>query len=80
MIDVGLGWATPTRRSAARERMEEFRPYWIEEPFWPDEYDIYRALAEAVDTPIAAGEEETTLLGLRAPDRRGRRRPSSSPT
>ena len=41
--------------------MEEYRLTWIEEPFWPDEYDKYRALAEAIDTPIAAGEEETTI-------------------
>ena len=34
---------------------------WIEEPFWPDDYAKYKALAEATSTPIAGGEEETTL-------------------
>ena len=42
-------------------RMEEYRPFWIEEPFKPDDYGKYAALAAAVDTPIAGGEEETTL-------------------
>ena len=41
--------------------MEEYRPFWIEEPFLPDDYGKYAALAAAVSTPIAAGEEETTL-------------------
>ena len=41
--------------------MEEHRLGWIEEPFWPDDYAKYAALAAAVSTPIAGGEEETTL-------------------
>ena len=61
MIDIGMGWSDPDDAIARVRRMEESRPYWIEEPFWPDEYDHYRALAEAVGTPIAAGEEETTV-------------------
>jgi L-alanine-DL-glutamate epimerase-like enolase superfamily enzyme len=34
----------------------------VEEPFAPDEYEMYGKLSAAVDTPIAAGEEEATLL------------------
>jgi L-alanine-DL-glutamate epimerase-like enolase superfamily enzyme len=60
MIDVGFGWATAEQGIATARRLAEFKPRWIEEPFWPDRYDSYRALVDAVDTPIAAGEEETT--------------------
>jgi L-alanine-DL-glutamate epimerase-like enolase superfamily enzyme len=42
--------------------MEEHRPYWIEEPFFPDRYDLYARLADAVEVPLAAGEEESTVI------------------
>jgi L-rhamnonate dehydratase len=61
MIDVGKGWQSAREGIDRAKRMEEFRPYWIEEPFWPDDYAKYAALAAAVSTPIAGGEEETTL-------------------
>jgi L-rhamnonate dehydratase len=59
MIDIGLGWSNPREAILRVRRMEEHRPYWIEEPFMPDSYAHYAALAAAVDTPIAAGEEES---------------------
>jgi L-rhamnonate dehydratase len=61
MVDIGKGWVEVDDAIRRARRMEEYRLTWIEEPFWPDEYDKYRALAEAIDTPIAAGEEETTI-------------------
>ncbi len=61
MIDVGFGWKSARQAINVVRRMEEHNPYWIEEPFEPDEYGKYMALAKAVKTPIAAGEEETTL-------------------
>ena len=61
MIDVGMGWSDADDAIDRVRRMADSRPYWIEEPFWPDEYELYRALADAVDVPIAAGEEETTI-------------------
>jgi L-rhamnonate dehydratase len=62
MIDIGLGWTDPDDAIRRVRGMEEYRPYWVEEPFMPDEYTKYRALADAVETPIAGGEEESTLL------------------
>jgi L-alanine-DL-glutamate epimerase-like enolase superfamily enzyme len=59
MLDIGLGWSNPREAILRVRRMEEHRPYWIEEPFMPDSYAHYAALAAAVDTPIAAGEEES---------------------
>lgn len=61
MIDIGKGWQSARDGIDRARRMEEYRPYWIEEPFWPDDYAKYAALVAAVSTPIAAGEEETTL-------------------
>jgi L-alanine-DL-glutamate epimerase-like enolase superfamily enzyme len=43
-----------------------YRLFWLEEPVWPPE--DYRGLAEvarATDTPIALGENESTLFGFR---------------
>ena len=61
MIDIGKGWTSAREGIDRARRMEEYRPYWIEEPFWPDDYAKYAALAAAVATPIAGGEEEATL-------------------
>jgi L-alanine-DL-glutamate epimerase-like enolase superfamily enzyme len=60
MIDIGMGWKNAAEGIPRALRMEEHHPYWIEEPFWPDQYADYNALAASVKTPIAAGEEETT--------------------
>jgi L-rhamnonate dehydratase len=65
MVDAGwLVRRTPKEAAAMVRRLEPYRPYWIEEPLGPDDYDGYRALAEAVATPIAAGEQEATLWGF----------------
>jgi L-alanine-DL-glutamate epimerase-like enolase superfamily enzyme len=62
MLDIGMGWSDADEAVARARRMAEYEPYWIEEPFFPDEYEMYAKLAAAVETPIAAGEEETTVL------------------
>jgi L-rhamnonate dehydratase len=65
MVDAGwLVRRTPKEAIAMVTSLEPYRPYWIEEPLSPDDYDGYRALAEAVPTPIAAGEQEATLWGF----------------
>jgi L-rhamnonate dehydratase len=61
MIDIGKGWESVREGIDRAKRMQEHRLAWIEEPFWPDDYDKYARLAAAVETPIAGGEEETTL-------------------
>ena len=66
MIDVGLGWRDTNRAIDTARRIEEYRPYWIEEPFMPDEVAGYARLAAAMDTRIAAGEQESTRWGFQA--------------
>jgi L-rhamnonate dehydratase len=73
MVDAGwLVRRTPKQAAAMVRRLEPYRPYWIEEPLAPDDYDGYRMLAEAVSTPIAAGEQEATLWGFDTLIHRGR--------
>jgi L-alanine-DL-glutamate epimerase-like enolase superfamily enzyme len=73
MVDAGwLVRRTPKEAIAMVRSLEPYRPYWIEEPLAPDDYDGYRALAEAVTTPIAAGEQEATLWGFDTLLNRGR--------
>ncbi|MGE5583563.1 MAG: mandelate racemase/muconate lactonizing enzyme family protein [Bacillota bacterium] len=47
------------------KEIEEFKPYWIEEPLYPDDLEGYRKLAEATDTRIACGENESTRYGFK---------------
>jgi len=58
MIDAGLVWDAKTAIQRARA-FSEFNIFWLEEPLRPDDYDGYRKLSQAVDTRIAAGEEES---------------------
>lgn len=65
---VDAGWR---RRRTAKEAIamvrsiEEYRPYWVEEPCFPEDYDTFRRLSDSVSTRIAAGEAEATVWGFR---------------
>jgi L-alanine-DL-glutamate epimerase-like enolase superfamily enzyme len=73
LIDAGLGYgadaATATRVAL---ELEELGVYWLEEPFEPDEYEAYAELADGVDIPVAAGEQDVTVWGFRELIDRGR--------
>ena len=58
LVDAGLVWDAKTAIRRVRA-FEEHRIFWLEEPLMPDDYEGYRRLSEAVDTRIAAGEEES---------------------
>ena len=73
MIDAGLGYVADTATATRVARAyEEIGIGWLEEPFEPDEYEAYAALADAVDLPIAAGEQDATRWGFRELIERGR--------
>jgi L-rhamnonate dehydratase len=62
-IDAGLAWDAQT----AIQRCRLFEPYglyWLEEPLHPDDIRGYRTLVASVNTPIAAGENESTVAGF----------------
>lgn len=45
--------------------VEEYHPYWLEEPVDADDYDGYRKVGMKSPVPIAAGENEVTRFGFR---------------
>jgi D-arabinonate dehydratase len=47
------------------KRIEEYEPFWFEEPIAVDDYDGHRRLAEATSIPLATGENEYTRYGFR---------------
>src|SRR6266403_1026151 len=54
MIDIGKGWQSVREGIDRARRMEEYRLAWIEEPFWPDDYAKYAALAAAASCTLGA--------------------------
>lgn len=58
LVDAGLAWTAKTAIRRARA-FEEYNIFLLEEALAPDDYDGYRKLSQAVDIPIAAGEEES---------------------
>ncbi|MBI1791687.1 MAG: mandelate racemase/muconate lactonizing enzyme family protein [Acidobacteria bacterium] len=74
LLDANGGWADSHTAIAALRRLEEFRPYWIEEPVRADNLAAMARIAEALDWPVATGELESTrwafaeLLARKAAD------------
>ncbi len=66
LIDAGLGYGSDAQKAigVARE-LEELGVYWLEEPFEPDAYEAYAELADEVEIPVAAGEQDVTTWGFR---------------
>lgn len=65
MLDTNCPW-TPAEAIATARRLAPYRLFWLEEPVWPPEdYQGLASVRRAVDTPIAAGENESTLYGFR---------------
>jgi L-alanine-DL-glutamate epimerase-like enolase superfamily enzyme len=58
MLDINNAWADlPTALLYCR-RFEQYNPYWIEEPFSPDDIENHSRLALATTIPVATGEIE----------------------
>lgn len=56
MIDMNNGWEDVTEALQHVQRITEFDPYFIEEPFSPDDIDNHARLARAISIPVATGE------------------------
>ncbi len=65
MFDIGNGWSQADHGIRQVRRFEAYNPYWVEEPFLPDDIEAYAKLADTVETRIAAGEEDVTRWGFR---------------
>jgi L-alanine-DL-glutamate epimerase-like enolase superfamily enzyme len=65
MLDTNCPW-TPDEAIAMARALEPYRLFWLEEPVWPPEdYRGLARVARATETPIASGENESTLYGFR---------------
>jgi L-alanine-DL-glutamate epimerase-like enolase superfamily enzyme len=58
MLDANNAWSDLPSALRAMARWEEHDPYWIEEPFSPDDIDNHARLAERTPVLVATGEIE----------------------
>jgi D-arabinonate dehydratase len=60
LLDANGGWKSAPEAIAAMDRLEEFNPFWIEEPVRADNLTAMSKIATAIRTPVATGELEAT--------------------
>jgi L-alanine-DL-glutamate epimerase-like enolase superfamily enzyme len=64
MVDTNCAWTASNALEEVRA-MQPSRPYWIEEPIWPPEdLEALKQLRAEGGTPLAAGENASSLLEL----------------
>jgi len=56
MLDANNAWSDVPTALTYMRRYEPYDPYWIEEPFGPDEIDMHARLAELTPITVATGE------------------------
>ncbi|MGH8619472.1 MAG: mandelate racemase/muconate lactonizing enzyme family protein [Burkholderiales bacterium] len=56
MLDANNAWNDLPTALTYMARYEPYAPYWIEEPFSPDEVDLHARLAERTPVIVATGE------------------------
>jgi L-alanine-DL-glutamate epimerase-like enolase superfamily enzyme len=56
MLDANNAWSDVPTALTYMKRYEPYDPYWIEEPFGPDEIDLHARLAELTPITVATGE------------------------
>jgi L-alanine-DL-glutamate epimerase-like enolase superfamily enzyme len=58
MMDANNAWKDVVEALQTVRRLEKFAPYFVEEPFSPDDIDSHAQLARAISIPVATGEIE----------------------
>lgn len=58
MLDANNAWRDLPTALRYMERYQPYDPYWIEEPFGPDDIDNHARLASRCPVPVATGEIE----------------------
>lgn len=58
MLDANNAWSDVTEALRALNHFLPHDPYWIEEPFGPDDIASHARLAARIDIPVATGELE----------------------
>lgn len=56
MLDANNAWSDVPTALTYMRRYERYDPYWIEEPFGPDDIDSHARLAELTPVVVATGE------------------------
>lgn len=64
MLDANCAYRSYEALEMSR-MVEEYHPYWFEEPVMPDDYEGMRIFAERSKVPMATGENEYTSFGFR---------------
>lgn len=64
MVDANCAYRPYEAIQLAR-RIEQYEPFWFEEPIAPDDYEGHRRIAQATSIPLASGENEYTRYGFR---------------
>ena len=59
MLDANNAWADLPTALLYCKTYEKYYPYWIEEPFSPDDIENHARLARGTSIPVATGEIET---------------------
>jgi D-arabinonate dehydratase len=60
LLDANGGWPDSVAAISALRRLEEFCPFWIEEPVRADNVAAMARIAAAIGFPVATGELEAT--------------------
>lgn len=58
MLDVNNAWSDLPTALAYCKRFEKYDPYWVEEPFSPDDIENHSKLAARIPFTVATGEIE----------------------
>jgi L-alanine-DL-glutamate epimerase-like enolase superfamily enzyme len=58
MLDANNAWSDLPTALEYMKRFEPYNPYWIEEPFSPDDIENHAQLATRTSIPVATGEIE----------------------
>ena len=58
MMDANNAWKDVVEALQTVQRLEKYAPFFVEEPFSPDDIDSHGALARATSIPVATGEIE----------------------
>jgi L-alanine-DL-glutamate epimerase-like enolase superfamily enzyme len=61
MLDANNAWNSVDESVEFLRRVEEYDPYWIEEPFGPSDVAAHAHLASRTRTMVATGEQSTGL-------------------
>ena len=65
MVDVNCAFENADIAMAYARAIEPYDIFWLEEPFRPDAFDLYRELASATHIPVATGENIYTVPHFR---------------